>query len=173
MRGIRQSLITSQKAMNSLPDARRMIDSMKPIAPLAGHRNLMESMKPVDPLADYRRLVGSMKLTDPMAESRRLMEAWKAQPAFDAIGEYQRIMRRASNLSGAAFAPPKDESVPTSDSSPGQPASWEPPASLVVALVGIAWTCAWMVATGADVNSAGSLFIEAVALALYFNEKTN
>jgi hypothetical protein len=46
-----------------------------------------------------------------------------------------------------------------------------PGASLVIALTGIAWTCVWMIASGVDVEAVGSLFIEAIALALYFNEK--
>jgi hypothetical protein len=190
LRGIRQSinqtrrLLASTRPFDPLARQKMFLDSTKPFDPMARYRQLRESTKPFDPMARYRqlskstkpfdpmaqqrKLMESMKPLDPMAESRRLLEAWKKQRAFDPLAEYRRIVLQASELTGGVVGAPQDAPDPAGASG----ADLElPSASLVISLIGIAWTCVWLVAHGVSVDDMGSLFIGAIALAIYFNEK--
>ena len=147
------------------------------VDPMASTRRIIEATQPnpvFDPMKSTKRLMEATQpkpLFDPMASSRRLMESWQAQKNFDPLTKYQRILGQFSNIAGHPAGTSQTETPTASVLTPDSALPTMPSASMVVALIGIAWTCAWMMANGADINALGGLFIDALGLALYLNEE--
>ncbi len=147
--------------------------------PAEPFQKLMEATKPqpfLDPTGPFEKLMAATKpkpLFDPMEQSRRLADLWGAQKSFDAVDKYQRILGQFSALDpGNVYTPTEDAALASSPIPSRESLLSMPSASLVVALAGIAWTCAWLIASGADVNALGGLFIEAFGLTLLLIERT-
>jgi hypothetical protein len=170
-----------EKAMDPVGASRELLAFSKSPAlvdPLGESRSLMEALeqKPIyDPTAQMRRLtevLESKATYDPMAELRRLMGAWHAEPTFDPHSKYREIVNQFAGVTAQDSSEETRvvEEVMEATSRPSTPDSLSNP-EVVVGLVGMAWTCLWMISQGADVGTYGDLFIQAVSLALFFSEK--